>query len=180
MPRRHPYPDDDTIPVIVPRSDRKLVPMQLARVEKLREHLQTLVGRMRHNEPASVARPGPEGFAARVAAAACSLCKGWCCKNGADDGFLDESTLARARLGMTDDAIVQMYVGRVPDTSYDGSCVFHGERGCTLTRDMRSNVCNTYFCGALHGFIQSDEPPGPTVVIAGEINDMRLSPVLKP
>jgi len=180
MPRRHSYPDDDTIPVIVPRSARKPVPMPDARVEKLREHLQTVVGHMRHNEPASAVRPEADGFTARVVAAACTLCKGWCCKNGADDGFLDEATLARHLPSLTGEEIVAMYLERVPATSYDGSCIFHGEKGCTLSRDMRSNVCNTYFCGALQGFIQSDEARGPTVVIAGELNDMRLSPVLEP
>jgi hypothetical protein len=33
-------------------------------------------------------RPEPEGFAARVTRTACSLCKGWCCTNGADHAYL--------------------------------------------------------------------------------------------
>jgi hypothetical protein len=180
MPRRDSYPDDDTVPVIVPRSDRRLVPTPPERVRKLRERLAALLARMRVNEPASSVPPGPDGFATRVAAAACTLCKGWCCKNGDDDGFLDEATLARVWPDMTADAIVRMYVALVPDIGYAGSCIFHGERGCTLPRDSRSNVCNVYFCGGLHAFIQSSEKAGPTIVIAGELDSMRLSPVLVP
>jgi hypothetical protein len=180
MPRRDSYPDDDTVPVIVPRSDRGPVPTPPQRVENLRKRLAALLTRMRANEPASSVRPGPDGFAARVATTACTLCKGWCCKYGDDDGFLDEATLARVWPDMTVDAIVHMYVGRVPDMGYEGSCIFHGEKGYTLPRDLRSNVCNVYFCGDLHAFIQSDEKAGPTIVIAGELDSMRLSPILVP
>ena len=76
--------------------------------------------------------------------------------------------------------IVSGYVGRVPDRGYAGSCIFHGEKGCTLPREWRSNVCNTYFCGNLGAFIQSDEPRAPTVVIAGELGNMRMSSVIVP
>jgi hypothetical protein len=180
MPRRDSYLDDDALPVIVPRSDRKLSPTPPERVNNLRNRLAAVLTRMRANEPASSVRPGPDGFAARVATAACTLCKGWCCKNGDDDGFLDEATLARVWPDMTADAIIHLYVERVPDLGYAGSCIFHGEKGCTLPRDLRSNVCNVYFCGDLQAFIQSDEKPGPTIVIAGELNSMRLSPILVP
>jgi hypothetical protein len=180
MPRRYSYPDDDTVPVIVPRNDRRLIPTPPERVKNLRQRLAALLTQMRANEPASSVQPGLDGFATRVATAACTLCKGWCCKNGDDDGFLDEATLARAWPDMTADAIIHMYVERVPDIGYEGSCIFHGEKGCTLPRHFRSNVCNVYFCGGLHAFIQSDEKAGPTIVIAGELDSMRLSPILKP
>jgi hypothetical protein len=147
-------------------------------VNNLRQRLATLLTRMMANESASSVRPGLDGFAARVATTACTLCKGWCCKNGDDDGFLDEATLARVWPGMIADAIIHMYVDRVPDIGYEGSCIFHGEKACTLPRDFRSNVCNVFFCGGLHASIQSDEKAGPTIVIAGELDSMRLSPIL--
>jgi hypothetical protein len=180
MPGRASYPDDDTVPVIVPRNDRELIPTSPERVKNLRERLAALLTRMRANEPASSVRPALDGFAARVATTACRICKGWCCKNGNDDGFLDEATLARVWPDKTADAIIHMYVERVPDIGYEGSCIFHGEKGCTLPRDFRSNVCNDYFCGGLHAFIQSDEKAEPIIVIAGELDNMRLSPILVP
>ena len=157
-----------------------IVPTTPDRVQNLRERLAALLNGMRENELASSVRPAPEGFAARVASAACTLCKGWCCKNGGDDGFLDEAVLARAWPDMTTDAIICMYAERVPDLGYAGSCIFHGKAGCTLPRHMRSDVCNVYFCGGLQAFIQSDEKAGPTMVIAGELDNMRLSPILVP
>jgi hypothetical protein len=181
MVRRVPYPDDEAQPVIVPRNDGSLVPTAPERVHRLREHLERLFNSMRQNEPASIVRPAPEGFAARVAGAACTLCRGWCCRNGKDDAFLDEATIARVPAGQVSTAeAIEMYVERVPDAGYQDSCIFHGAKGCTLDRSMRSDVCNSYFCYGLHSFIASVEEAGPTVVISGELDQMRLSPVLVP
>src|SRR4051794_325088 len=181
MARRVPYPDDDALPVIVPRNDRALVPASPERIRRLREHLARLFISMRPAEPASAVRAGPEGFAARVTNAACALCRGWCCRNGKDDAFLDEATLAREpTFQMSAAEVIEMYVARVPDMSYHDSCIFHGANGCTLDRSMRSDVCNAYFCNGLHAFISSGGEPGPTIVISGELSQMRLSPVLVP
>ena len=181
MARRVPYPDDEALPVIVPRNDRPLVPTSPERIGRLREHLGRLFISMRRAEPASPVRAGPAGFAARVANAACALCRGWCCHNGADDAFLDEATIARVTPGLVSNAeVIEMYIERVPDAGYQDSCIFHGAKGCTLDRSMRSDVCNSYFCGGLHSFLASAEAAGPTIVISGELDRMRLSPVLVP
>jgi hypothetical protein len=181
MARRVPYPDDDALPVIVPRNDRPLVQTPSERIRRLREHLGRLFLSMRRAEPALMVQAGPNGFAARVANTACSLCRGWCCFNGADDAFLDETTLAREPPGLMSTAeVIEMYVERVPDVGYQDSCIFHGAKGCTLDRSMRSDVCNSYFCNGLHSFFSSVEEAGPTIVISGEFDRMRLSPVLVP
>jgi hypothetical protein len=181
MSRRVPYPDDDAIPVIVPRSGRALAPISPERLRRLRDHLTRTVASMRPDEPPSNVRDGPEGFHAKVAATACTLCRGWCCRGGADDGFLDEPTLARVSPSLMSGAeVIDMYLERVPDVGYAGSCIFHGVRGCTLDRSTRSDVCNAYFCDGLHSFLWSNEPVGPTIVISGELTEMRLSPVLTP
>ena len=174
-------PDDDALPVMVPRNDRALEGMAANRVQRLRHHLISLMAGKTAHETGSPPRLEPEGFAARVARTACSLCRGWCCRNGADDAFLDEPTLARAGLAMSDaEAVIQHYLGRVPAVSYEGSCIFHAERGCTLDRSMRSDVCNAYFCGGLHAYVKGDDAVSPVVVIAGERDKMRKSSVLMP
>jgi len=174
-------PDDEALPVMVPRNDRALVGMPASRVQQLGHHLTSLLARMTGAATESALRPEPGGFAARVARTACSLCRGWCCRNGADDAFLDEPTLARAGLTMSDaEAVIQHYLDRVPAISYEGSCIFHAEQGCTLDRSMRSDVCNAYFCGGLHAYIKGDDTVSPVVVIAGEPDKMRRSSVLVP
>jgi len=181
MARRVLCPDDEARPVIVPRNGRSLVPVSPERIRRLREHLERLFVSMRRDEPASMVRAGPAGFAARVADTACALCRGWCCRNGGDDAFLDESTLARVSPDMMPAAeAIQLYMERVPDGAYHNSCIFHGAKGCALDRSMRSDVCNSYYCNGLHSFFALSEEPGPTVVISGELDEMRLSRVLVP
>jgi hypothetical protein len=177
-------PEDDALPVMVPRNDRALVAMSANRVQRLRQHLTSLLARMTVHEAEAQperARPEPEGFAAHVARTACSLCRGWCCRNGADDAFLDEPTLARAAETIADaEAVIQHYLARVPVVAYEGSCIFHAERGCTLDRSMRSDVCNGYFCGGLHAYVKGDDLVSPVMVIAGERGKLRRSSVLMP
>jgi hypothetical protein len=103
--RRHKFKaaaDHDSLPVMVPRNDKAAVPISVERVRRLRKHLVVTLCSLRttKNPEHSVSplRPEPEGFAARVARTACSLCKGSCCKNGEDTAFLDEeATMARVR-----------------------------------------------------------------------------------
>ena len=106
--------DEDCEPVIVPRNDKFLVTVAPERVRRLREHLVGTLREMRTAKPGvhsvSPALPDPTGFPARVAQMACSLCKGWCCRNGDDNGFLDEPTLARlciATPGVTEGALLR-------------------------------------------------------------------------
>lgn len=81
---------------------------------------------------------------------------------------------------MTERALLRLYLERVPPVAYRDSCIFHGSRGCTLDRSMRADVCNSYFCGGLGTFLKSRYPETPTVIIAGEGEKMRTSPVLMP
>ena len=172
---------------MVPRNDKPLATVGPERVQRLREHLIAILRDLRKapwlERSVSPLRPGPAGYHAVVAQAACSLCRGHCCRNGDDDAFLDEGTLARvhrATPNANDGALLRLYLNRVPDAAYRESCIFHGKRGCTLDRSMRADVCNSYYCGGLGAFLQSKEEPSPTVVIAGEGDKMRTSAVLLP
>jgi len=187
MPRKFSDRDDDFLPVMVPRSDKRLVPLTPERVERLRQHLREALldlGKARRLDRfAAPVSPEPAGFPAIVARVAGSLCKGWCCRNGGDEAFLDDRTLARLRLTnpkITEQAIELIYLARVPDAAYQDSCIFHGKRGCTLDRSLRADICNTYFCGGLRAYMREQVDPEPTVILAGEGGKMRASPVLMP
>ena len=188
--RRHNFKaaaDDDSLPVIVPRNDEAAVPISLERVRRLRRRLVVALralGTM-NNPERSVAplRPEPEGFAGRVARTACSLCKGWCCRNGEDTAFLDETTMARvrcARSALDVRAVLRIYVERVPEVGFEDSCIFHGKQGCTLDRSLRSDVCNSYFCSGLQVYMIDGDAVTPTMIIAGVGDQMRTSPILMP
>ena len=179
--------EDDSLPVMVPRNDKAVVPTSNERVRRLRKHLVVALRALRtiknHKRSVSPLRPEPEGFAGRVARAACSLCKGWCCRNGADHAFLDEGTMARvrrARLTLDARAVLRLYVERVPEVGFEDSCIFHGKQGCTLDRSLRSDVCNSYFCDGLQSYLTDDDAMTPTMIIAGVGDKTRTSPILMP
>ena len=188
--RRHTFKasaDDDSLPVIIPRNDKAVVPISPERVRRLRNHLLLTLRALRTmkgpEHSVSPLRPEPEGFAGHVARTACSLCKGWCCRNGEDHAFLDEGTIARVRcasLALDVRSTLRLYVERVPEVGYRNSCIFHGKQGCTLDRSLRSDVCNSYFCGGLLAYLTGDEVVIPTMVIAGAGDNMRTSPILMP
>jgi hypothetical protein len=120
MSRKQPVIDSDSLPVMVPRNDKPFAPVAPERVRRLREHLIGILKDLRkakHPERfAAPLRPAPTGFAALVARSACSLCKGWCCRNGDDDAFLDDRTIARMRLAKpdaTETALLRLYLSRV-------------------------------------------------------------------
>jgi hypothetical protein len=152
MPRKLSDRDDECLPVMVPRSDKRLVPLAPERVERLRKHLRAALldlGNVRRR--AAPVSPEPAGFRAVVART------GWCCRNGGDDAFLDDQTLARRRVAnpeIAGEAIIRLYLARLPETVYQDSCIFHGKRGCTLDRSMRADICNTYFCGGLRAYMK--------------------------
>jgi hypothetical protein len=186
MARGRQLGDDDALPVMVPRNDKPLVEVAPERSRRLREHmigvLRDLRGAKHLECVATPTRPEPVGFPAKVARAACSLCKGWCCRNGGDDAFLDDATVARVRLAnpeMTEHAMLSLYLRRVPPVVSRDSCIFHGKNGCTLDRSLRADVCNIYYCGGLSAFMKTGAAT-PTRIIAGEADNMRTSPVLVP
>ena len=176
-----------TQPIMVPLNGRNLAPREPERVWRLRKHLVQSLRAMRTMkrpvESASPLRPEPGGFVGAVIRAACSLCRGFCCKGGGDHGYLDERVMARVRQARPEldaRAVIRLYVERVPAMGYAGSCVFHGATGCGLDRSLRSDVCNSYFCTGLGKFVNGGETPNSVVVIAGQGEDARRSPVLSP
>lgn len=178
--------DDDSMPVMVPRSVKALVPTPPERVRRLRRHLLAVLRASTSTGGAlegPVVSPEPDGFAARVTRTACAMCEGWCCKNGEDDGFLDDQTIARMRRAhktLTALAVLRLYVKSVPEAVYKGSCIFHGRKGCTLDRSLRSDVCNSYFCGGLHDYMKRGDTLTPVTIISGEGDTMHTSPILTP
>jgi hypothetical protein len=63
--------------------------------------------------------------------------------------FLDAETIRLYRQrhpGATAADVRAHYLGRIPARSVEHSCVYHGERGCVLSRDERADICNRYHC----------------------------------
>ncbi len=171
--------------VTVPLNRKPLGPTSSERARRLRKHLiASLRGLRTMKDPvgsASPNRPEPDGFAGDVARAACVLCRGYCCKGGGEHAYLDERVMARVRRAHPDldaRAVLRLYLDRVPAIGHEGSCVFHAAEGCTLDRALRSDVCNSYFCTGLGNFLKAAESAQSVMIMSGEGEEVRLSPVL--
>ncbi len=170
--------------VAVPLNQKPSAATSPERVRRLRKHLVASLRAMRTmKDPhgsASPLRPEPDGFICQVARKACSMCKGFCCKGGGDHGYLDERTMARVRRARDEldaRAVLRLYIDRVPAVGYEGSCVFHGTEGCTLDRSLRSDVCNSYFCGGLGNYVKDGGGTTSVLIIAGQGDDVRTAVV---
>ena len=148
--------------VLVPHLSRRLADMPQDRRGEIRDHLTLLVheaaaqGRSACSAPGDV--EGPRGSPSRpeveanLLAAACATCRGSCCRRGGNHAYLGPENIGRylgqhpelsPREGLAE------YLARVPDRSFEDSCVYHGPTGCGLPREMRSETCNRFYCPGL-------------------------------
>jgi hypothetical protein len=115
-------------------------------------------------EPAEPPPPEPSAEAAAVLGAACARCRGYCCRGGGTHAYLSAATIRRYRDAHPEQGpaeVATAYEARLPERSFRGSCVFHGARGCTLSREMRSDICNRFFCEGLRDFKDALVPGEP-------------------
>lgn len=95
--------------------------------------------------------------------AACAACRGACCSHGGDHAYLYPDhfrRLLRDRPGKTRDQMFAEYLALLPDVVYQDSCVYHTVAGCSLPRDLRSNLCNTFLCGGLSQMLDAQPKEG--------------------
>ena len=93
------------------------------------------------NERNSAAQAPSENLSAL-----CTICAGLCCsKGGKSFAYLTSKDLAAFSEDHPDldaDGTADFYVAQIPEKHAKGGCLFQGERGCTLSREMRSFTCN--------------------------------------
>jgi hypothetical protein len=171
--------------VTVPALNETLEAPPRDRVRALKQHLvrslRDLRAARRPDKLIQRTTPEPTGFAATVLAAGCATCQGHCCKGGGEHAYIDERTMARVRRDNPDldaRAIIRLYLERLAPRSYQGSCLFHGEAGCTLGRPLRAELCNAYYCNGLRDFLIRAENSDRVQIVAARNGIERRSAVL--
>ncbi len=171
--------------VTVPLFDGTTEPPPPARLRALKRHLvrslRDLRVARRPERLLQQATPEPTSFVAAVLTAGCATCRGHCCKGGGDHAYLDERTMARVRRDHPEDdarAIIRLYLDRVAPRSFAGSCLFHGPDGCTLGRELRSELCNSYYCDGLQAFLKDADATESVKIVASRNGSQQCSPVL--
>lgn len=102
----------------------------------------------------------------------CSICKGGCCASGGNHAFISAITIRRqldADPDLDKGSIIDLYLRNLPPLSINGACINQTDQGCALPRELRSDVCNVYFCDELKSYqnrLQNDtDQHSATVVI---------------
>jgi hypothetical protein len=104
--------------------------------------------------PTPRAQPVASSRQLAVLAAACAVCKGYCCTMVKMHAFLDAETLLRYMAEHPEARprdVFEAYLSHLPSRTYVESCEYHAERGCALPRHMRARMCNEFYCGGLLG-----------------------------
>lgn len=153
-------PAQATAPVVeVRRRSDGLVPLPDERRERLRAHLAAIVAvAAAAPEPADEATPDTAAAAQDdpgppLLGAVCARCAGYCCHAGAwREAFIDAALVRRVHRqlpGRSLEEVIAGYLEALPARHVVDSCSFHGERGCALPRDWRSDICNSFECSGL-------------------------------
>ncbi len=145
----------EPLALLLPSGPPRASRLAARRRERYRAHLLKII-----DEAAGMA-----GAAAMPAAAApeaagesalpgrlCALCGGGCCTHGGDEAYLSAATMRRfmdAQPGLSHEEVAAAYLGRVTDKTQTGSCINHTGQGCSLPKEMRSDICNRFSCESL-------------------------------
>jgi len=84
--------------------------------------------------------------------ASCAVCQGHCCRNGGNKAYLTPAVIRSFLVrhpGLKVGEVLRAYLSKVPDETVADSCIYHGAKGCGLSREMRSAICNRFFCSGL-------------------------------
>jgi hypothetical protein len=144
-----------------PTSARATMVVTQTRRRALRAHLQK-----QNDEPAAAPPRRSDGASTLhdlPVGSICAACRGACCVNGGDHGYITTATLRAAEARDAAGTIVDHYLAHVPRRTYAGSCIFHAPTGCALPRDLRSETCNRHLCAPLTrlaaGWVDAPERP---------------------
>ncbi len=149
---------------VIPTGSKKIIKLSTERKNLFREHLTGLISEV--ISELAVNRDNGEGNQIEedmpldedvenespFEATACAICRGGCCRTGDDHAFLKKETILRYISRHPDHKpkqLLDIYMAYLPEKSFEDSCINHRVTGCTLPRDLRSDVCNEFMCDSL-------------------------------
>ncbi len=111
---------------------------------------------------------------------ACGMCRGECCTKGGNEAYLNLDVLERfaeMKQFTTVEEVIDAYLAKIPLVTVEGSCIYHGETGCGLSREMRSVTCNSFLCFPVqHLRDQSQKGKTEFILATSNIRDSFESP----
>src|SRR5579871_5650003 len=136
----------------LPGFDRGLTHVEPGRREAFAAHLESVMADLSSSPISKPDGPDDAERGSSVFSAACTACRGYCCRGGGDTGYLDREALEDVwnRLPhLSKRELLSAYIDAVPNVSFENSCIFHAEHGCALPRTMRPPICVAHLCWPL-------------------------------
>ncbi len=177
--------------VQLPSGPRQLLKLSRLRRKRYRAHLRKKIAMaFSAIESASQAVPATPTAAlapieSRLPGHLCAACGGGCCTLGGDHAYLTVATLQRFIIQhpeMQPEQVVNAYTARLAKYTMHGSCINHTAKGCSLSKEMRSGICNNYCCSeltALEDNLRSPQPVQTILVLRRKQDNWRCAdPVL--
>ncbi|PVZ68945.1 hypothetical protein [Pelagibaculum spongiae] len=152
---------ENSFQVTIPHHHSEMTEPGEDRIERYQQHLKVIIdqGILDYSrlEPdnTEVIDDDPaietDGFLTDAFIELCTLCKGSCCSGAADHAHLKAQTISNLIMQQQDGALTRqqifdLYLEKIPELSITNSCINHTNKGCALPSDLRSAVCNSYFC----------------------------------
>lgn len=94
----------------------------------------------------------------------CTLCKGGCCISGNEHAYLSTFSMRQQMERnplKTRDELFEQYRRFISTDTIEGSCINHRPDGCALPRELRSNICNAFYCDSLKTFQSTNQQSQP-------------------
>ena len=85
----------------------------------------------------------------------CALCKGGCCASGKEHAYLSVFSMRSymdTHPQLSVEEILEQYVAKINPEGIENSCINHTKTGCALPRELRSDICNGYYCESLKSY----------------------------
>ncbi|MEM7211862.1 MAG: hypothetical protein AAF479_08220 [Pseudomonadota bacterium] len=176
---RHDFPKTGARVMVTPFNGGTLAPVPEERLAGLEAHLIEVAAEgFAIEDPETLSWPTQRTSAVlpepEAADAGCITCQGGCCRPGGPSwGFIGKDEVCRYRIAnpeATEADFVAYYLGHAPEQSISGSCIFHTMAGCTMSREDRSTLCNTFLCRGVKTMLSERARDGdaPTIVIGAE------------
>ena len=176
---RHAHLDAGVQTVVIPRGLATVTPLSESRIENYLQHLRAIIAEAasyasieevvhdqhyaaRHKLAELDARFADHPELRNISDQLCTLCKGGCCISGKDHAYLSAFSMRQQmeqNPGWSQDDLLERYRRLISAQTMEGSCINHTPDGCALPRELRSNICNAFYCDALKTY-QKANPQG--------------------
>lgn len=150
------------VPVAIPAALRPITRLPQERLSALRDHLTRLVSGVREEEEDSpctslceeteTAATDTEDVSVFFLQQACATCRGYCCLTGEDLAYLNKGMMSSyldEHPRHESPEVISRFLSHLPEETCEDSCIYHGEKGCGLPREMRSSICNGFECAEI-------------------------------